>query len=392
MSVNITGGRLLLPSGAIEAAELRLSGGMIERIGSGSGVTPAEGSLDARGLLVAPGIIDLHGDAFERQIMPRPGIAFPIDQALLDTDRQMVANGITTAFHGLTYSWETGLRGRATALALLAALEQLGSGPGGRLGCDTRIHLRWETFNVDAVDEIVCWLDEGRIGLLAFNDHFDEIVASAVRPLALAKYAGRAQSTPQDYLAQLDRVGERRAEVPAAIRRLAETALGQRVCMASHDDYTADKRRWYHRLGCHVAEFPRSREALEAAGELGNAIVMGAPNIIRGGSHMGSIGAAEAIGEGLCSVLVSDYFYPTLPQCPFDLAARSVLSLGEAWRLVSGNAAEAAGLGDRGWIAEGQRADLVLIDDADPTLPRVVATLVAGNPVYAAGEIWRFRI
>ncbi len=66
--------------------------------------------FDATGLLVLPGIVDIHGDAFERQLQPRPGVDFPADIALADTESQLLANGITTAFHGVTLSWEPGLR------------------------------------------------------------------------------------------------------------------------------------------------------------------------------------------------------------------------------------------------------------------------------------------
>src|ERR1700738_678618 len=100
--------------------------------------------IDADGLLVLPGIVDIHGDAFERQMMPRPGVGFPVDIALLDSDRQVLANGITTVFHSVTCSWEPGLRGPENARAIIAALDHLRP----LLGADTRFHLRHETFNL----------------------------------------------------------------------------------------------------------------------------------------------------------------------------------------------------------------------------------------------------
>jgi alpha-D-ribose 1-methylphosphonate 5-triphosphate diphosphatase len=306
---------------------------------------------------------------------------------LIDTDRQMTANGITTAFHGLTYSWEPGLRGRDMALRLLDALEGLAP----RLGCDTRLHLRWETFNLDAVDEVERWLTQGRVHFLAFNDHFDEIAKTCARPEVLGRYAGRSQLKPDAFLALIDRVDAARPDVPAAIRRLAEAARTHGIRMASHDDYTAETRRDYDGLGCRVAEFPRSRAALEAAHALNNPIVMGAPNIVRNGSHTGSLDAAEAIGEGLCDVLVSDYYYPAPLQAVFDLARRGVLPIAAAWQMIAANPADAAGLDDRGSLAPGRRADLVLIDDATPSLPRVVATLVAGRIVHLSGDAWRLH-
>ena len=106
--------------------------------------------IDANQQLVLPGIVDLHGDAFERQMLPRPKVHFPTDMALLETDRQMMINGITTAFHGVTYSWETGLRGRDSAIKVIEHVEKLRD----RLICDTRIHLRWETYNLEGENDL----------------------------------------------------------------------------------------------------------------------------------------------------------------------------------------------------------------------------------------------
>src|SRR3984893_14871585 len=174
MDIRIEGGRALIGE-ALESTTIHLApaSGVISAIGSDA---PARRRLNADGLLVLPGIVDIHGDAFERQIMPRAGVGFAMDIALLDSDRQAVANGITTVFHGVTWSWEPGLRGPDNARALLQSLEDLRS----RLGADTRFHLRHETYNLDAEPEIIGWLAERRIGMIAFNDHMP-VAAEAAR-------------------------------------------------------------------------------------------------------------------------------------------------------------------------------------------------------------------
>src|SRR5580700_4526642 len=169
----IDGGRTLLGE-EIAKARLRIEDGKIGGSDHGRGSS----GLDARGLLVLPGIVDLHGDAFERQMMPRPGVDFPIDVALLDSDRQAIANGITTVFHATTWSWEPGLRCGDNARRLLEAIETLRP----QLAADTRFHLRHETYNLDAEAEINRWLSGGRVDLFAFNDHMDSTVASRARP------------------------------------------------------------------------------------------------------------------------------------------------------------------------------------------------------------------
>src|SRR5205814_5535969 len=112
------------------------------------------------------------------EMMPRPGVDFPIDVALVDSDRQAVSNGITTVYHATTWSWEPGLRGADNARRLLEAIEQLRP----QLAADTRFHLRHETYNLDAESEITQWLAEGRIDLFAFNDHMNSTMADLAKP------------------------------------------------------------------------------------------------------------------------------------------------------------------------------------------------------------------
>jgi alpha-D-ribose 1-methylphosphonate 5-triphosphate diphosphatase len=370
----VRGGRVLLPDGTITETELRVDGEQIAGVGAANG-----GCLDARGLLVLPGLVDIHGDAFERQLMPRPGVHFPLDMALIDTDRQLLANGITTAFHGITCSWEGGLRGTAQARELIDAIsnEQL------PLGADNRVHLRFETYHIDALDTVVEWIDAGRVDFLAFNDHLAHIQKKSGNG-GLKTYAERSGVSDSEFRALLERTAARQDEVPATVRQIAERARAVGLALASHDDDTERDRRWYHEHGCAVSEFPRTEEAMRAAQTLDNHIIMGAPNVVRGGSHCNAIGAADAIARGLCDVLASDYYYPALLAAPFRLAREGVAPFHRAWSLVSRNAARAAGLSDRGEIRAGQRADLVLIDDTDPRLPRVVATIVAGDARYTA--------
>src|SRR5215469_14521011 len=163
MDMRIEGGRILVGD-SFEDTTVCVSDGMVDAVG---GERSASATIDARGLMVLPGVVDIHGDAFERQLMPRPGVHFAMDIALSDTDRQVIANGITTVFHGVTWSWEPGLRGAGNARAILAAMEELRP----RLGADTKFHLRHETYNLAAEPEVCDWIAARRIGALAFNDH-----------------------------------------------------------------------------------------------------------------------------------------------------------------------------------------------------------------------------
>src|SRR5262249_54704970 len=159
-----------------------------------------------------------------------------------------------------------------------------------------------------------------------------------------------------------ERVHARAEAVPAAVARLAEEARKAAIPLASHDDNSPAMRQHYRALGCHLSEFPVDQETARSAIDAGETVILGAPNVVRGGSHAARLSAIEAAEAGLCSALTSDYYYPTLLQAAFILAGRGTLPLAECWALVSRNPARAAGLVDRGEIATGRRADLILVD------------------------------
>jgi alpha-D-ribose 1-methylphosphonate 5-triphosphate diphosphatase len=371
----IQGGRALL-GGEISEASLFVADERIRDVGKSGQRGTLE--LDSRGLLVLPGIVDLHGDAFERQMMPRPGVDFPIDIALVDSDRQIIANGITTVFHGTTWSWEPGLRSGDNAEKLIEAIEAMRP----QLVADTRFHLRHETYNLDAEEKIGQWLAQGRIDLFAFNDHMDLTTALRSKPRKRATMVERTGLSDEAFDRLVEKVLSRSDEVPESISRLATIARETRVRMLSHDDKTPAERKAFRALGVAIAEFPVNEETAREAVDGGDAIVFGAPNVVRGGSHTGWTRASDMIAKGLCSVLASDYYYPAPLLAPFRLAADGVLPLAKAWELVSEAPARATGLFDRGTLAERQRADILLVDDHMALRPRIVAVIAAGRLVY----------
>ena len=376
MDIRIEGGRALI-DGLFQDATIDVNSadGVIVDIGREG---KAKCSLDARGLLVLPGIVDIHGDAFERQMMPRPGVDFALDIALLESDRQAVANGMTTVFHGVTWSWEPGLRGPENARLLLETIEQLRP----QLGADTRFHLRHETYNLDAERDIIAWLGDRRIDVLAFNDHMALTEQASTRPHKLAGMVDRSGVSRDQFLARVADVKQRADDVPASIERLANTAVANGIPLLSHDDTSPDQRRWFRTLGCRLAEFPTTLDTAKAAASAGDDIILGAPNVVRGGSHTGWINAADMIAQGLCSILASDYYYPAPLLAAFRLATDKIAMLEKAWTLVSQTPAAAVGMNDRGTITSGRRADLIVVDARDQRRPRVVATIAAGQIVH----------
>lgn len=371
----IEGGRTLIGD-ALEDASIHIAHGTITEVSSRG--STASLRLDSDGLIALPGIVDMHGDAFERQMMPRPGVDFPIDVALVDSDRQAIANGITTVFHATTWSWEPGLRGTENAHRLLDAIE----GMRPQLAADTRFHLRQETFNLDAEPTIAEWLAAGRVDLLAFNDHMHMTAASMNNPKKRARMVERSGLGETEFDLLVERVMTGADKVPASIARLASIGRDNGVPLLSHDDESPDQRTHFRSLGIAVAEFPINEATARAAVEGGDFTVFGAPNVVRGGSHTGWISAAEMVSKGLCSILASDYYYPAPLLAAFRLAADDILPLPQAWALVSRAPAAATGLHDRGQIAAGKRADILLVDAGEPLRPRVVAVIAGGRMVH----------
>ena len=152
--------------------------------------------------------------------------------------------------------------------------------------------------------------------------------------------------------------------------------------MLSHDDNSPAMRKAFRAQGVSIAEFPVNEETAREAASGGDAIVYGAPNVVRGGSHTGWTKAADMIEKGLCSVLASDYYYPAPVLAAFRLAADGVRRLTQAWELISAAPARATGLADRGVLAEGRRADILLVEDTAPLRPRIVAVIAAGRVVH----------
>jgi alpha-D-ribose 1-methylphosphonate 5-triphosphate diphosphatase len=358
----LTGGQTLL--GDTFAAEpLHMAGGWIT-----DAPGPEAGQYDASGRLILPGIVDLHGDGFEALVQPRPGVHFPYDLAYREADSQLISNGITTAYHGLTVSWEPGLRDIAITRALLAALERVAP----MLACDTRLNIRWETFAIDHVDEVLGWLARRPGDILSLNDHSAKLKRMAVR-MGLA---------PTEAKRAIAAVLARGDEVPAAMDRICAGAAALGCPLLSHDDMTPEDRRAGRARGVTVAEFPMSAEAAAEARAAGEPVILGGPNALRGESHNGALCATTAIRAGLCTVLASDYYYPAPFHAVWRLHDSGLLSLPEAWALVSANPAAAVGLDDRGVLCAGKRADILVVD---PETRKIEAVFVKGRKVLMRG-------
>ncbi len=396
MTITFEGAQVILPDDVVETT-VTVSDGLIAEIGG-----PVQGQrIDARSSILAPAMVDVHGDAFERQLMPRSGVFFPTEAAVIDTDRQLASNGIATAYHAITLSWEPGLRDIARGRDLMEAFLRLAP----RLTVENRVQLRWETFAFEALDTIAWALNGPLLPSIAFNDHtsmtmraydvpiqdrgFELSPDFSVAALDDARMKQRTKSkaeraglSNEDYVALLGDVWGRRDDVPDMIAKVAELGQAAGAPMLSHDDTRSETRAYFRELGACVAEFPMVLEAAEAARAHGDPIIFGAPNAARGGSHIGSLAAAEMVEAGLCDALASDYFYPSMLAAVSRLHGERRASLPTLWSLVSSGPARAMNLTDRGDIRVGQKADLVLLDWPEGGTPSITRTCVAGRTAY----------
>ena len=399
MIQTFVGAEVYLPDQITETT-VTVEDGTIVEIGG-----PVQGAqIDARGLILAPALIDVHGDAFERQVMPRPGVFFPMETAALETDRQLAANGIATTYHSITLSYEPGLRSVERGRAMMQAILNLAP----RLMVENRFQLRWETFAFEALETLDWAMDAPLTPSLAFNDHLSMAMRSAdtaiqERPFEHSpafkimdlsdaalfekryrKHTERSGLDYDDHKALVHKVWNRRADVVETLQSVAAKARTKGIPMLSHDDTQAETRRFYNRLGASTSEFPMTIGPVEQARTNGDMIVFGSPNAVRGGSHIGSLGAGDMVEAGLCDALASDYYYPAMLAAVDRLDREKRADRSTLWSLVSNGPARAMGLDDRGEIAVGKRADLVLVDWPKGQTPAIQGTWVAGRAAYRA--------
>lgn len=371
--LRLTGAQVLTPDGWADTA-LALAGGLVVETG-------IKREVDLSGYLVLPGIVDAHGDGFERHLAPRRGMMKDLGQGLIAAEAELAANGITTAHLAQFYSWEGGQRGPEFAAKMLGALAQMRQG----VQTDLRILLRFEVPMLEHYEAVEALIAAHDPGYVVFSDHLPhDAFEKGNPPPRLTGQALRAGRSPEAHLADMQKMHARQGEVQAMLAGLCARLSERRVLLGSHDDSSAEMRRTWRDLGVSIAEFPETFDAAKEARAGGDKIIMGAPNVVRGGSHKGNAQARDMIGRGLCDALASDYHYPSLRQAAFLLADEGITDFATAWGLISSGPAQVFGLKDRGELTPGRRADLVVLDAGTRQL---CATLAGGVISYMSGPV-----
>lgn len=377
--------RIVLPDGILEHGSIRIEDELIVEVIEGSA---PDGNSSLSGLIVIPGIIDLHGDMLERDIEPRPGARFPTELGLFELDKRLAASGITTAYAAVSFAWrQNDIRSQEKATEIINTINERREA----LLVDFKVHARFEVTNPLTAPILTELLEARKIDLVSIMDHtpgqgqygdvdryinfmqtwlgvdldvfepgMQERLMGAIREKMLAQAA-----KPRDW---------------DIVRDVLRIATAYHIPVASHDDDTLQKVDEQAAMGVTMSEFPVTVEAAQAAHRHGMAIIMGAPNAYRRQSTGNNLSALEAIRLGLVDILATDY-YPAAPlHAAFQIAEDGILPLHESVKLVSQNAADAMGLQDRGRIAVGCRADVVVVEPG--THHRVRGTIRQGVPIF----------
>lgn len=374
----LTGARVVLREEVLERGSVLIENGVISAINPEPVAGAREVKLDGKTLI--PGMIDLHCDALEKEVEPRPNVHFPLDFACAQADKRNAAAGVTTVFHALSFAnHELGVRNNRFAAEIARAIHQWQP----HALVDNRVHCRYEVTDPTAPEVLHELLENGEMHLLSVMDHspgqgqFKDISA----------YRNYLSRTYKKSEAELDEILSSKLDMTQGamerIEKLVRAAHRMGVHVSSHDDDTEQKVETLSALGVTISEFPINLESAQAARARGMHTIFGAPNILRGKSQSGSIRALDAIKAGVGDCLCADYHPATMIVAAFRIPELAGLTLPEAICKVSFNPASAVGLNDRGEIAVGKRADLVSISHING-LPQASTVWSAGRPAYQA--------
>jgi alpha-D-ribose 1-methylphosphonate 5-triphosphate diphosphatase len=384
----VTNGKVILPDKIVEA-DVALVDGRIDAILEGEEAArnwrrlhPGSALVDAAKQYVLPGLIDIHCDAIEKEVQPRPNTLFPLNMALLEFERKLPVHGITTMYHSLSLGVGLSLRGDHL---LTGMVEHINSYRTKRSMIRNRIHLRFEVSHLAGMPIVERYLNEKAIDYLSFMDHSPG-QGQYREPGSFERYVMKNQGVSVDEVRVIvEELLQRRQLVNGEhLLQLSKLAAKRGIAIASHDDDSVEKIEESVGYGVSVCEFPINLETAKHASERGLKVCVGAPNVVRGASHDKNLRAVDAIAADAADILCSDYHPSSMLAAVFKLADEGIAALPSAVRMVTLHPAQALGTGSElGSIELGKAADLIIVDRYDGQ-PWVTNTIVGGQIVYTA--------
>jgi alpha-D-ribose 1-methylphosphonate 5-triphosphate diphosphatase len=356
--------RLVLADEVVTGS-VAFSGGTISAVDAGAAVPV--GAIDCGGAMVLPGLIELHTDNLERHLKPRPTVEWPHGAAVVAHDGEMASVGVTTVFDAVRIG---SLKDRSKSpeqfgYARPVATEIRRLARAGVLRIDHRLHLRAEICSQTALGDMDQFSAEDRIDIVSIMDHTPGQRQFTDIPQYRRYYRGRYgldDRQMDDFI--VFAMGLSAQFGAENLRGIVERAGRLGAVLASHDDTTVEHVALSAEHGVGFAEFPTTLAAARACHAAGIPVMMGAPNILRDGSHSNNVAAMELAAQGLLDILSSDYAPSALLMGAMKLGRVSG-DLARAVAMVTSNPARAVGLADRGEIAAGKRADLVMLREVD---------------------------
>lgn len=345
--------------------------------------------IDAQGAIVMPGIIDIHTDAMDAEIVPRTGADIPIAVAFRELERKMSGCGFTTVYHSMHLGYGSAETHSRSKYSRYEVFETVFKESKGNTLLNNKIHLRFELSGVDAYDTCLELMDKGYIALLSVMDHTPG--QGQISKEEAVRFIMKGGSTKEEAIKMVeDRLNQPLIE-GEKLEALIRHAEKLHIPVASHDDDTVEKVNHMHRLGVGICEFPITLETALHAEKLGMHVVGGASNILRGGSLSGNLNMKEAVLAGAVDTLCSDYYPPAILHSVFKLYNEHSLPLHEAVNMASLNPAKAVGISHHtGSVETGKDADLLIVKLCD-NIPMVTHTIVKGHIVAQASNRMNYR-
>lgn len=377
---SIDGVTIVTPDSVITNGHLRIEDSQIAGITSSDNAIEPNFAYHDEGIFALPGIIDLHTDALEKEITPRPGADFPIEIALQELEARLLCCGITTVYHSVHMGYKDSEDNSKSKIQRKDIFYRTRQFAQTKALIRTLLHLRLEVTGLYALPLVEEFLNEGILSLISFMDHTPgQGQYSSERFLQDWQKKGLTKEAAQSIL-------EERQSRPklsdSQIVSLVEVAQQLGVPIASHDDDTIEKVRRMRDLGIEISEFPITLEAAKAAKEIGMSTFGGASNLLRGGSLTGNLSMQEAIENDVLDGFCSDYYPPSILHSVFKVWRIGLKSLPEAVNMATLLPARAGKIDhETGSIEIGKRADIILVRLRNGQ-PKVEAVYVEGKPVY----------
>lgn len=381
----ITNGRIITEEAILDGFDLLIVDHKIEKIVP-KGVIELHGNIsiiDAAGGFVSPGLIDIHSDYIEHMAAPRPTSLMNFNLSLRETEKELIAHGITTMFHSLSflktneYAYKP-IREPENVSKLVELIEQ--SHYTSHL-VRHRFHARYEIDNLEEIETLKTYIMDQKVHLVSFMDHTPG--QGQYRHLEIYRDTVKGYNNNFDD-GEIEKIinhhQTKEKMTIEAIQEIARLAQENGIAIASHDDDSIEKLDLIKSFGAGISEFPITLEIAMKAKEKGLYTIAGAPNVLLGGSHSGNLSAAEAIQHESIDILCSDYYPAAMLHAIFELYNNHDMELVDMFKLVTINPAKAVKMDDEiGSIREGKKADLLIIETINEAFPVITTVFVDGE-------------